>query len=80
MPANAADGGRHPERARHQGKYQTNFGCAHPEGYRKALRIMGMANRFGLPIVCLIDTAGAYPAWPPKNATLLRPLPLTCAR
>ena len=38
-----------------------NFGCAHPEGYRKALRIMGMANRFGLPIVCLIDTAGAYP-------------------
>ena len=38
-----------------------NFGCAHPEGYRKALRIMGMANRFKLPIVCLIDTAGAYP-------------------
>ena len=38
-----------------------NFGCAHPEGYRKALRIMGMANRFGLPIVSLIDTAGAYP-------------------
>ena len=38
-----------------------NFGCAHPEGYRKALRIMGMANRCGLPIVALIDTAGAYP-------------------
>ena len=38
-----------------------NFGCAHPEGYRKALRIMGMANCFGLPIVALIDTAGAYP-------------------
>ena len=38
-----------------------NFGCAHPEGYRKALRIMGMANRFGLPIIALIDTAGAYP-------------------
>jgi acetyl-CoA carboxylase carboxyl transferase subunit alpha len=38
-----------------------NFGCAHPEGYRKALRIMGMANRFGLPIFSLIDTAGAYP-------------------
>ena len=38
-----------------------NFGCAHPEGYRKALRIMGMANRFKLPIICLIDTAGAYP-------------------
>ena len=38
-----------------------NFGCAHPEGYRKALRIMGMANRFGLPSIALIDTAGAYP-------------------
>ena len=42
-------------------KQACHFGCAHPEGYRKALRIMGMANRFGLPIVCLIDTAGAYP-------------------
>ena len=38
-----------------------NFGCAHPEGYRKAIRLMGLANRFGLPIVTLIDTAGAYP-------------------
>ncbi len=38
-----------------------NFGSAHPEGYRKALRLMKMADRFGLPVVCLIDTAGAYP-------------------
>jgi acetyl-CoA carboxylase carboxyl transferase subunit alpha len=38
-----------------------NFGSAHPEGYRKALRLMRMANNFGLPIICLIDTAGAYP-------------------
>ncbi|MBL68140.1 MAG: acetyl-CoA carboxylase carboxyl transferase subunit alpha [Verrucomicrobiales bacterium] len=38
-----------------------NFGCAHPEGYRKAIRLMGLANRFGLPIITLIDTAGAYP-------------------
>ncbi len=38
-----------------------NFGSAHPEGYRKALRLMQLANRFGLPIVTLIDTAGAYP-------------------
>jgi acetyl-CoA carboxylase carboxyl transferase subunit alpha len=38
-----------------------NFGCAHPEGYRKALRLMRMADRFGLPIITLIDTAGAYP-------------------
>ena len=38
-----------------------NFGSAHPEGYRKALRLMQMANKFGLPIITLIDTAGAYP-------------------
>jgi acetyl-CoA carboxylase carboxyl transferase subunit alpha len=38
-----------------------NFGCAHPEGYRKALRLMRMADKFGLPIFTLIDTAGAYP-------------------
>jgi len=38
-----------------------NFGCAHPEGYRKALRIMQLAEEFGLPIVILIDTPGAYP-------------------
>src|SRR3954465_7157359 len=38
-----------------------NFGSAHPEGYRKALRLMNMANKFGLPIIALIDTAGAYP-------------------
>lgn len=38
-----------------------NFGCAHPEGYRKALAKMKMAEKFGLPIVCLIDTQGAYP-------------------
>jgi acetyl-CoA carboxylase carboxyl transferase subunit alpha len=38
-----------------------NFGSAHPEGYRKALRKMKMAERMGLPIVCLINTPGAYP-------------------
>lgn len=38
-----------------------NFGSAHPEGYRKALRLMRLAAKFGLPIVTLIDTAGAYP-------------------
>lgn len=38
-----------------------NFGCAHPEGYRKALRVMRLAERFGLPIVTMIDTPGAYP-------------------
>ena len=38
-----------------------NFGSAHPEGYRKALRLMRAADKFNLPIVTLIDTAGAYP-------------------
>jgi len=38
-----------------------NFGCAHPEGYRKALRLMQMAEEFGLPIIVFIDTPGAYP-------------------
>jgi len=38
-----------------------NFGSAHPEGYRKALRLMKLANKFNLPIITLIDTAGAYP-------------------
>jgi acetyl-CoA carboxylase carboxyl transferase subunit alpha len=38
-----------------------NFGSAHPEGYRKALRLMRLADKFGLPIISLIDTAGAYP-------------------
>ncbi len=38
-----------------------NFGMAHPEGYRKALRLMKMAEKFQRPIVCLVDTPGAYP-------------------
>ena len=42
-------------------KIYRNFGMAHPEGYRKAIRVMKFAEKFGKPIVCLIDTAGAYP-------------------
>jgi acetyl-CoA carboxylase carboxyl transferase subunit alpha len=38
-----------------------NFGCANPEGYRKAMRLMRMAEKFGRPFVALIDTPGAYP-------------------
>jgi acetyl-CoA carboxylase carboxyl transferase subunit alpha len=37
------------------------FGCAHPEGYRKALKNMQLAAKFNLPVICLIDTPGAYP-------------------
>ncbi len=42
-------------------RMECNFGCAHPEGYRKALLKMRMAEKYGLPVVCLIDTQGAYP-------------------
>jgi acetyl-CoA carboxylase carboxyl transferase subunit alpha len=42
-------------------KLACNFGCAHPEGYRKALQKMKLAERFGLPVVTLINTPGAYP-------------------
>ena len=42
-------------------KVRCYFGLAHPEGYRKALRCMKLAEKFGLPVVTLIDTAGAYP-------------------
>jgi len=38
-----------------------NFGMANPEGYRKALRLMKMAEKFGKPVVCLVDTPGAFP-------------------
>ena len=38
-----------------------NFGCAHPEGYRKALRLMRLAEKFGMTVISLIDTPGAYP-------------------
>jgi len=40
---------------------ERNFGCAHPEGYRKAMRLMRLAERFRLPIISLVDTPGAYP-------------------
>jgi acetyl-CoA carboxylase carboxyl transferase subunit alpha len=40
---------------------ECNFGCAYPEGYRKALRLMKLADKFNVPIVTLIDTPGAYP-------------------
>lgn len=38
-----------------------NFGCAHPEGYRKALRLMRLAQKFNMPVISLIDTPGAFP-------------------
>ncbi len=44
-----------------EGRIKHNFGMARPEGYRKAVRLMEMADRFSLPVVTLVDTAGAYP-------------------
>jgi len=42
-------------------RIERNFGMARPEGYRKAIRLMEMADRFGLPVITLVDTPGAYP-------------------
>jgi len=42
-------------------KLQRNFGMTHPEGYRKALRLMNLADKFSMPIITLVDTPGAYP-------------------
>ena len=44
-----------------ESRLKHNFGMARPEGYRKAVRLMEMADRFGLPVISLVDTAGAYP-------------------
>jgi acetyl-CoA carboxylase carboxyl transferase subunit alpha len=44
-----------------QERVRRNFGMAHPEGYRKAMRVMELADRFGFPLVTFVDTAGAYP-------------------
>ncbi|MHA7869991.1 MAG: acetyl-CoA carboxylase carboxyltransferase subunit alpha [Salipiger thiooxidans] len=44
-----------------QSRIERNFGMARPEGYRKAIRLMEMADRFGLPVITLVDTPGAYP-------------------
>lgn len=51
----------HEKGADTQGRLKHNFGMAKPEGYRKAVRLMEMADRFGLPVISLVDTAGAYP-------------------
>ncbi|HEX3709090.1 MAG TPA: acetyl-CoA carboxylase carboxyltransferase subunit alpha [Pseudolabrys sp.] len=44
-----------------ESRIKHNFGMAMPEGYRKAVRLMDMADRFGIPVISLVDTAGAYP-------------------
>jgi acetyl-CoA carboxylase carboxyl transferase subunit alpha len=44
-----------------ESRIKHNFGMARPEGYRKAVRLMDLAEKFGLPVLALVDTAGAYP-------------------
>lgn len=51
----------HEKGASTETRLKHNFGMAHPEGYRKAVRLMDLAERFGLPVMTFIDTAGAYP-------------------
>ncbi len=54
-----------------------NFGMPHPEGYRKALRLMQLAAKFGKPILTFIDTPGAYPGSAPRSAVRPRRSPAT---
>jgi acetyl-CoA carboxylase carboxyl transferase subunit alpha len=56
-----------------QSRIKHNFGSARPEGYRKAVRVMDMADRFGIPVVSLVDTAGAYPGIGAEERARRRP-------
>lgn len=51
----------HQKGRNYQDRTKNYFGCAHPEGYRKAMGKMKLAAKFNLPVICLIDTPGAYP-------------------
>ena len=51
----------HEKGANTQARLKHNFGMARPEGYRKAIRVMELAERFNIPVVTLVDTSGAYP-------------------
>lgn len=51
----------HEKGSNTQARIDHNFGMARPEGYRKAVRLMEIADKFGLPVITLVDTAGAYP-------------------
>jgi acetyl-CoA carboxylase carboxyl transferase subunit alpha len=57
-----------------------NFGMAKPEGYRKALRVMKLAEKFHRPVFTFIDTSGAYPGIAARSAVKPKQLPTTCAR
>lgn len=61
-------------------KIRRNFGMPAPEGYRKALRLMEMAERFNMPIITFIDTPGLTQAWVPKSAVSPKLSPVTCVK
>jgi acetyl-CoA carboxylase carboxyl transferase subunit alpha len=56
-------------------KIHRNFGMARPEGYRKALRAMELADKFDRPIFCFVDTPGAYPGSTPRSVARRRRSP-----
>ena len=56
-----------------------NFGMPQPEGYRKALRLMRQAEKFGRPVICFVDTSGAYRVWMLQNAVYSVISPEGCA-
>jgi len=59
-------------------KIKRNFGMPRPEGYRKAKRLMELAERFKLPVITFIDTPGAYPAWVLKSVGKAKLSRVTC--
>ena len=61
LPWPSRGGARSPEGAGHEGEVRRNFGMPRPEGFRKALRVMQLAEKFRRPILTFVDTAGAYP-------------------
>ena len=70
----------HQKGRRHEGELRRNFGMPHPEGYRKALRLMKMAEKFRKPVVTLIDTPGAYPGFGAEERGQAEAIATTCAR
>jgi acetyl-CoA carboxylase carboxyl transferase subunit alpha len=60
-------------------KIEVNFGCAHPDGYRKALHKMQLAAKFKVPIVCLVDTPGAYPGVEAEERGIARAIAVSLA-
>lgn len=61
-------------------KIYRNFGMPRPEGYRKALRVMKMAERFKLPVICLIDTPVPIPVLCGRTRNKLKPLRAICLK